>query len=117
MSTKPRKQLYQFAHRALPELFFDDPVALLERLSASGGIEALRQLWRSLDKLLQPAERLDTSGLGYTFEPMAGEWKVILVRFPKATAPREPYYVALSLRPARVQFLGFAVAATARVFV
>ncbi|MBT3218927.1 MAG: hypothetical protein HN348_07525 [Proteobacteria bacterium] len=117
MSTKPRKQLYQFAHRVLPEVFFDNPATLVEQLSASGGIEGLRTLWRSLDRYLQPSERLDTNSLSYTFEPVAGEWKVILVRFPKPQAAHEPHYAALAWQPARRQMLGFGVAQTSRLFV
>jgi hypothetical protein len=112
---RPRKHVYQFAHRLLPELFFADPDHVITKLSQPGGLAWLRDRWTDLGQLF--ADAVDADALRYDFEPVDDSLTLILIRFPTPVAAMEPWFAAIAHRAPVTRMLVFAAPREARYFV
>jgi len=96
----PRTHHYEFAHRVLPRLMFDNPGALLSLAEAGEAGEALRDMWQELGEQLAPDDRVAPDGLevhGWNL----GDHLAVVVTLPPPRRSAEAYFVAATVRELR----------------
>jgi hypothetical protein len=90
----PRVHHYSFAHRVLPQLFFDDPKAFLGAFLGPSGNRRLADLWLAVGEDYAPSAIIPSSDLIVTkisFEGRNGA----LIRFPEPQTTPEAHFAVL----------------------
>ena len=95
----PRMRHYQFAHKALPQEFFQSSAAVLSRLEPPADSLWLAEKWNSIGRQAgEESVPVSSEGLAVTHHEIAGgRWPVIA--FPAPTATVEAFF-AVMLREA-----------------
>lgn len=92
-----RQFVYDFGHKAIPTVWFDDPSQLLEILHKEGGAFLLH-LWTRSGQVtgLRPAPPRDgTTLLSHLGQDRIGDFKVALITLPRARGLLEVQHAAL----------------------
>jgi hypothetical protein len=96
---QPRTQHYVFAHVALKEVAFADPVTTVGLLHGPRAVEFLNKLWDDVaEKVRQTGEPADVDASGLAVQPQrVGEFPCAIVHMPPALEPAEAHLVGLVL--------------------
>ena len=97
---QPRRHHYSFAHKALPDLFFQNPSGFIDSLCLRK-TDLLRFLWRRLGELEIEAEsdRISTDALGCRINEFEKNTTVVLIILPRPEGITEAHFVAMVYRP------------------
>jgi hypothetical protein len=100
----PRKQHYAFAHKALPQIFFDNPEGLITGLQNRPG-EVLNFIWNRVGE--HEIEYLSSEGLTAEVRQLPDQTHIALVTMPPPEGMTEAYFMALVYRPHPNKFILF----------
>ena len=95
----PRAQHYQFAHRILPLIFFQNPAGYIANLTRFGDFY-LEDFWNMIRKHLEsPEDWVEVTGLHGEVRKAAGDISVALITLPEPLVVTEAYFTAQVYHP------------------
>jgi hypothetical protein len=103
-SDRRRFHHYAFAYKALPPIFFENPLPVLGILASPKGEGLLRDIWEDVGKAAKKVGRADggghvkPKGLACVEKLRAGDWAVAVVALPEPMAQPEAWFVALACK-------------------
>jgi hypothetical protein len=109
MSGDPRPQHYLFAHRALPQIVYDDPAKAQQLLTGPEGEGFLSFFWRRVAERegIPEAERMAPDGLGRTVLTGPDGTVAVVITLPTPEAYAEAHFVAAVFTPGPRKLLFF----------
>jgi len=93
----PRDHHYEFAHKYLTDLFFQDPMKL-QLFLVEKGDSALRFFWKRAGKRFSADQQIPYQGLEMEELRPNSQTKLILITTPKPIGITETYYIAMVLQ-------------------
>ena len=93
-----RGQHYVFAHKALPQLFFEDPVKFLQYLEEDGE-KYLRHLWDYVGQNMDEAGLVPPEGLACELAQTESGATLAMLTLPVAELMTEAYFIGLFYEP------------------
>ncbi len=102
-----RMHHYLFAHKALTQMALQGPPKMLDLLSTPMGTPFLLDMWESVGKDLEKAQRMEPDGLGCESRQLDGGRKVVVVRMPPPQSATEAYFVGILIKPESRKMLVF----------
>ena len=101
----PRPHHYNFAHQALREWVFADPVGVLRAVAEGYVVDLLQRAWTRLGEELAADDRLPPEGLGCEVRFLNGDRFCVVFRLPPPVLMPEAYFVAAVFNPEGVDRL------------
>ena len=93
LGPQPRGQHYNFAHKALPLLFFSSPAEIIQLLETRG-TEFLDKVWNSLGPETEGADQIDSAGLAVHKAHLTRNLSCVILKLPTPKAMAEAHMVA-----------------------
>lgn len=90
---KPRQAYYTFAHQALPEVFFSDPLLMIKTLQENGAA-FLRYIWNKTEQYADAVEEGNSELIAVELSKI-NEMDMALVTLPLPQKRTEAYFIAM----------------------